>query len=39
MESLQGTSKWMAENNELFGSLEEVNLPKTMIDRRLPEKS
>jgi hypothetical protein len=39
MESLQGTSKWMAENDELFGSLEEVSLPKTMIDWRLKEKS
>jgi hypothetical protein len=39
MESLQGTSKWMAENNELFGSLEEANMPKTMIDRRVPEKT
>ena len=28
MESLQGTSKWMAENDELFGSLEEVSSPK-----------
>lgn len=39
MESLQGTSKWMAENDELFGSLEEVNMPKTLIDRRIGEKS
>jgi len=38
MESLQGTSKWMAENNELFGSLEEVGMPPTLIDRALRDK-
>jgi len=39
MESLQGTSKWMAENNELFGRLEEANMPKTLIDRKLQDKT
>jgi len=40
MKSLQGTTEWMVQHNELFGSLEEQSIPKNLIEQatRLPEK-
>lgn len=37
MQSLQGTSRWMSEHNELFGSIEEVSMPENLLDLSLPQ--
>jgi len=36
MESLQGTSRWMSEHNELFGSIEEASMPDNLLDLSNP---
>jgi hypothetical protein len=36
MQSLQGTSRWMSEHNELFGSIDEISMPENLLDLSLP---
>ncbi len=32
MQSLQGTSRWMSEHNELFGSIDEITMPENLLE-------
>ncbi len=36
MQSLQGTSRWMSEHNELFGSIDEITMPENLLDMSVP---
>jgi hypothetical protein len=36
MQSLQGTSRWMSEHNELFGSIDEISMPENLLEMSLP---
>jgi hypothetical protein len=36
MQSLQGTSRWMSEHNELFGSIDEITMPENLLEMSLP---
>ncbi len=38
MDSLQGTSQWMSEHNELFGMIEEEPVPTDFVPPPMPEK-
>jgi len=36
MQSLQGTSRWMSEHNELFGSIDEITMPENLLEMSIP---
>jgi hypothetical protein len=36
MQSLQGTSRWMSEHNELFGSIDEISMPENLLEMSTP---
>jgi len=37
MESLQGTNKWISEQNELFGGLDDSSVPRNLLDQPLKQ--
>ncbi|MCU0606360.1 MAG: hypothetical protein MUF78_02790 [Candidatus Edwardsbacteria bacterium] len=38
MQSLQGTNKWIAEHNELFGGLDESEMPRNLLEASLKQR-
>ena len=37
MQSLQGTNKWISEQNELFGGLDDSSVPRNLLDQPLKQ--